>query len=362
MTPLDPSDSEPSPPIFSKMDALMAKHRGAGPNQSIPVLTEIASPFWNENTAKGKADAIPVLTEVATMIGDDLMFTPDEIRPDETEAPAPAAAPAVEQAQRLAVPAAGREASAAQVLTQAPVAARPAPPAAEKPPVANDFGFPDLRFDDSALNTPAAKSAPPMAASVPKPIANELLMPELKLDFDFAPPPETLGTGTRSAAAPSPAAVPSPNPGMTRAMMESHTIGLRIDLPTESEDLPPTASVFESATVGLRIDVPPEPVTPPPARPTPPVVAAHAAPPAPPPLAAATPRPASTMPEAGALANELMAALKPEIEKMVRAEMSKQIALLHSAAIKNVLVSLQPKIGPLVAEAVRQVLARRDPP
>ncbi|WP_374357111.1 hypothetical protein, partial [Chitinimonas sp.] len=78
LAPFEFDDTKP-PALLGKMDALIARHRGSGPDLSVPVLTDLAP-------AAG-AGAIPVLTEVDPIIGDELMFTPEEIRPDDFAPP-----------------------------------------------------------------------------------------------------------------------------------------------------------------------------------------------------------------------------------------------------------------------------------
>lgn len=403
-----PAGTDDTPAIFDQMDALMARHRGSGPDQSIPVLREIAVPPGQRNT-RGGSDAIPVLTEVESMIGDDFMFSPEEIHPPEHEPvyePPPAASRAHEASPARSVAPVEPEHIPmldAPLLPEAPRRAAPVappPPAPEPAPAPKassfdtGFDFPLLELDEPAAKPVApVRQAPPPApvqqaaaprptvvAPVPPPPApaqDEAFMPELTLNFDFSPPEENakapatpIVTSMANSAARSAEAAQAEAASRLAASsgyMSAPTVGLSIELPADEEPapVPPPAMIsMESQTVGLRIEVPhaqsgnppsaerrSSAVTSSPFAAASPVVANEPAQPAAPPPPAVDP---------AVLANELMVLLKPHLEKMVRVEMSRQIASIHSAAIKNVLSVLQPKLGPLVAQAVRQVLSKRS--
>lgn len=401
-----PAGPDDTPAIFDQMDALMARHRGSGPDQSIPVLREIAVPPGQRN-ARGAPDAIPVLTEVESMIGDDFMFTPEEIHPPEQEpayepppvsrapeAPAPIRQtptlvavpkpPVVMPADQAPIPMMD-----APLLPDAPRRAAPPVQSAPPPPSAGSgFDFPLLDLDEPETKAPAAAPPrpvaivptppprPPVAAPAAAPAAqDEQFMPELTLNFDFSLPADDRAKATAApvhtsmvnSAARADAAEQAEAASRLAASsgyMSAPTVGLSIELQPDEEpapEPPPAMMSMESQTVGLRIEVPHAqsgnaPGTERRASPRPGDAA-------PPPAASALTEPAAPPPPAvdpAALANELMVLLKPHLEKMVRVEMSRQIASIHSAAIKNVLGVLQPKLGPLVAQAVRQVLSKRS--
>lgn len=274
---LDP-DSE-APAVLGKADALIAKHRGQGTEANVPVLTDLVAV-----PAQG---AIPVLTDIAPIVGEELMFTPEEIRaeaPPPKAAELPPAAPSVFAPSRPA-PAPVEDSSIDLLELPPPEPSKPAPPSA--PPPA--FDFPELTLPDLHAAPPARTPPPPPAVSGP-------LMPELALNFDFAPPPDE----TVKPSAPAPVAAPVP---------------------------PPTAAPAPAALDELSIELPDEAF----------------------PVAMSAIDPA-------ALASELLASLKPEVEKLLRAEMARQIAGLHVEALKRTLGALQPQLDKLVRTRIDEAL------
>ncbi|GAB3243032.1 hypothetical protein [Chitinimonas naiadis] len=341
-------DTEP-PAVLGKMDALIARHRGSGIDPNVPVLTDL-----DPAEAFGE---IPVLTNVEPMVGDDLMFTPEEIRaeapPIVLAPPAPVWKPTSSAAAEAAgLPAAAAPAEPPELLDLAPepVAPPPPKPAATLNPPPPVLDFPELLLPSS--KPPVAKPAP---ISAPSPLAGGPLMPDLALNFDFALPDEP------AAVAPKPAPVApvvvAPVPAPVRAPVA----------PVAPAPAMPSTPVARAASAA------PQPLVPS-------VAAAKTA--AAPPVAAA---PASQVlvsedfPElsieigpvdaeqtlaAGpaidpaALTAELMVSLRPEIEKLVRSELARQIAVLHVESLKRTLGALQPQLDKLISGKIEEVLKR----
>jgi hypothetical protein len=318
LPPLD-MDSEPSP-MLGKMDALIARHRGSGPDPSVPVLTDLASAAAPGN--------IPVLTEVAPVIGDDLMFTPEEIRADDSALAPPPARPSAPQpapaplaAQPAAAPAQAAQASARPAIpspsqrpTGTPVvedliavpplagarrdpATAPAQPAAAKsaqtaPTAPSGFEFPDLPIPSAV-----PKPKPAMTSAALPAMPGGQLMPELSLNFNFTEPADT-----PEPTAPAPvaaAATPATTAIAELADGDDHGLDLSIEAPAPDH-----------------IDI-------------------------------------QTMIE------EVSGSLYGPMEKLVRAELARQLAGMHVEALKRTIAALQPQLQQMVANEVEAAVKRR---
>ncbi|WP_139256073.1 hypothetical protein [Chitinimonas taiwanensis] len=297
---LDP-DTE-TPAVLGKTDALIAKHRGQGADPHVPVLTDLAA-----DSALGD---IPVLTDIEPIIGDELMFTPEEIRAEHrpakpAEAPI-AAAPIASPPTPTAKPAAPAEPSSIELLDLTPVApSKPTAPAAAALP---EFDFPELTLPTLK---PAA-SPRPSPAPVTPPLPSGPLMPELALNFDFSPPPEDKPS---AAPSPIPAAPPAPVPPSPAPQLAPAS---------------PVASLADDMLNELSIELPDEAF----------------------PVAMPSIDPAQ-------LAQEVLASLRPEVEKLLRAEMARQVAGLHAEALKRTLGALQPQLDKLVRTRIDEALKQR---
>ena len=312
--PLFSFDDDEPPAVLGKMYALIARHRGNGPDPSVPVLTDLAA-----TSAPGE---IPVLTHVEPVLGDDLMFTPEEIRPDDfaPPAPPPAAAPARQQA--LAAPTPASTAPVIEDLIAVPPLASPRPVTAPAPAVApvappvtaraappappTDFDFPDLVIPTAK---PAAAKPAPAAPTAPVPAGP--LMPELSLNFDFPPPAEE-----KPKAAP----VPAPSPTVMAAPIAA---------PVRAPSPPPERAfpVEESIEISLDDDEDGEAE--------------------------------SEVIDPDALAKALLATLQPAMEKLVRSELARQSAALHVEVLKRTLGAIQPQLHALIAAEVEAALKRK---
>lgn len=341
-------DTEP-PAVLGKMDALIARHRGSGIDPNVPVLTDL-----------DPADAfgeIPVLTNVAPMVGDDLMFTPDEIRaefPQElptNAGPAPVwrHSPDGPPTEVTDLPVVG---DAPMLPESPPIVPAPRPAAAARPAASLNPAPPVLDFPELVLpgSKPAvAKLAP---APAPPPVSGPL-MPELALNFDFSLPDEPAATALPASP---PAAVPAPMPPIRPAAVAPATT---------PQALAPAVSAAPA--------VPPKPVAAPPATVVP---AGLVIPPAStsrlvsdevPELSieldaaseALHPSNALPAPDPAELTAAILTSLKPEIEKLVRGELAKQIASLHVEVLKRTMGALQPQLDKLVSGKIEEVLNRR---
>lgn len=297
---LDP-DTE-TPAVLGKTDALIAKHRGQGADPQVPVLTDLAA-----DSALGD---IPVLTDIEPIIGDELMFTPEEIRAEHrptkpAEGPPAAAAPSPSPPTPMSKPAAPAEPDSIELLDLTPVApSKPTAPAAAALP---EFDFPELTLPTLK---PAA-SPRPSPAPAPPPLPSGPLMPELALNFDFSPPPEDKPSAAPSPTPPAAAPVPpSPAPQLKPAS--------------------PVASLAEDMLNELSIELPDEAF----------------------PVAMPSIDPAQ-------LAQDVLASLRPEVEKLLRAEMARQVAGLHAEALKRALGALQPQLDKLVRTRIDEALKQR---
>ncbi|MFC4161137.1 hypothetical protein [Chitinimonas lacunae] len=479
--PLDPADLDSGlPPLLGKMDALIARHRGSGPNQTIPTLTEIA-PIT-------RTGDIPILTDVAPTHGDDLMFTPEEIRPDSFDStptpPAPAPAPAATGSAQPAQAPAPRPSPAPTTLAdfdlptfEFAVPPPPAPPPQLNEPVLDNLSnlsMPELMFDfeaepvEEAPPVPAPQAAPaprvapapipqaapaPQPAPAPAPIPQAVPTPQaaplapqvathLATEPEFSENKATLGELTielpevdlRLAAEAAPVISDSdyvdsspeveltlsldagepPAPQVIDLAHKTHYAthaDLTISLPEAPRGVRPfverrpavpldTAPDAELPPVSLTppplraanpaLVTPPAVTAPPPPAPAPTVVLPTAAPAvaaptrealAPPPRPAVVPPPALTpaapppalktvapapllepavpaapLIDSAALCAQLAAALRPELERMVRSELSRQVATLHTEAVRRSLAHLQPALQKLVEEKVNEAL------
>ncbi|GLR15216.1 hypothetical protein GCM10007907_40060 [Chitinimonas prasina] len=375
-------DTEP-PAVVGKMDALIARHRGSGLNPNVPVLTDL--------DAGDLSDAIPVLTQVEPVVGDELMFTPEEIRgelpssldslgapPTRAAAPAPVAAPvAADPVAPSPRPAPAAPQVAAPV---APPPTAPAPPveAARPASPAPSFEFPELTIP--SLDAPPAKelAKPAVPQSQPhSPLADGPLMPELSLNFDFSPPPEE----PRAAPAPAPAPAVVPAAPLVAAPVAPAPVVAATPQPVPAP-APAPAPVTPAVPATKPAAVPVAPVAPP----TAPAVApaAPVATASPPAMSPASPSPRSgvtvlvsdELPElsleldedhaepapvldVAALAQELVAGLKPELERMVRIELGKQLAIVHTESLKRTLGALQPQLDKLIRSRIEDALKKR---
>jgi hypothetical protein len=384
--PLDAADLDAAlPPLIDKMDALIARHRGLGVNPQIPTLTEIAP-----QTEHGD---IPVLTDVAPTLGDELMFTFEEIR----EAPPvrPAAAP-------KAVPAAAGPAAPpdrpASGETKSLYAVRVAAVSPETPPAPID-DLPPLDFDFIRPAPTAAKAPTPIAAHPPTPPmpatepplppletqAPELLMPELTFDFELP---------SIEPAAPVPPPVVEPEPPALHVEREA-TVAIEVPaaapltaLPLSVEEAPLPAAQPEAMVATLAIEATPQAgdelvflppsedeidarvaaaetkraalallrIQPPPAVPATPAatITLEDAP-----LTVAPAEPAPPPIDAAAVAAQLLAVLKPEVERMLKVELARQVAALHGEAVQRAFAALHPQLETLIVEQVKRALDRR---
>lgn len=383
--PLDAADLDAAlPPLIDKMDALIARHRGLGVNPQIPTLTEIAP-----QTEHGD---IPVLTDVAPTLGDELMFTFEEIR----EAPVrPAAAP-------KAVPAAAGPAAPpdrpASGETKSLYAVRVAAVSPETPPAPID-DLPPLDFDFIRPAPTAAKAPTPIAAHPPTPPmpatepplppletqAPELLMPELTFDFELP---------SIEPAAPVPPPVVEPEPPALHVEREA-TVAIEVPaaapltaLPLSVEEAPLPAAQPEAMVATLAIEATPQAgdelvflppsedeidarvaaaetkraalallrIQPPPAVPATPAatITLEDAP-----LTVAPAEPAPPPIDAAAVAAQLLAVLKPEVERMLKVELARQVAALHGEAVQRAFAALHPQLETLIVEQVKRALDRR---
>lgn len=299
---LDP-DTE-TPAVLGKTDALIAKHRGQGADPHVPVLTDLAA-----DSALGD---IPVLTDIEPIIGDELMFTPEEIRAEHrpakpVEVPA-TAAPIASPPTATAKPAAAVEPSSIELLDLTPVA--PSKPAAPAPTAA---ALPEFDFPELTLPTLKPAASPrPSPAPAPPPLPSGPLMPELALNFDFSPPPEDKPS---AAPSPIPAAPPAPVPPSPAPQLAPAS---------------PVASLADDMLNELSIELPDEAF----------------------PVAMPSIDPAR-------LAQEVLASLRPEVEKLLRAEMARQVAGLHAEALKRTLGALQPQLDKLVRTRIDEALKQR---
>ena len=70
------------------------------------------------------------------------------------------------------------------------------------------------------------------------------------------------------------------------------------------------------------------------------------------------PAPAPVL-DVAALAQELVAGLKPELERMVRIELGKQLAVVHTESLKRTLSALQPQLDKLIRSRLEDALKKR---
>ncbi|HEY9100824.1 hypothetical protein [Chitinimonas sp.] len=343
--PPDP-DTEP-PAVLGKMDALIARHRGSGVDPNVPVLTDL-----------DPADAfgeIPVLTQVASVVGDDLMFTPDEIR-----AEYPADTPAAPAPQwRHSPDGPPTEVTSLPVVDEAPVLpdSRPIvpPPAATPRPAATlNPAPPVLDFPELVIPADKPAIAKPAPAPAPSPVSGPL-MPELALNFDFSLPDEPATAPAK--AAPTSAAPPSIAPAsvVRPVAPPPQALAPAISATPQANPAPLVATAAAPA-------VPAAPFKPlAPAAPVAKLVSEEV-----PELSieldaadeihAADALPA---PDPAELTAAILTSLKPEIEKLVRGELAKQIASLHVEVLKRTLGALQPQLDKLVSGKIEEVLKRR---
>ncbi|QDQ26200.1 hypothetical protein FNU76_07420 [Chitinimonas arctica] len=353
---LDP-DNEP-PALLGKMDALIARHRGSGLDPNVPVLTDL--------DAHGAVGDIPVLTHIAGG-DDDLMFTPEEIRndpPSALESLAPARTPPLGAPARQAAVSVPPPPVPAPAMVAPPVPAKPVEP---KPGVVSSLDFPEL-----SIPTLKPAEVKPVAINPPSPLSDGPLMPELSLNFDFAPPPEDKSLAPGSAAM-VPVAAPVPVPAPAPAMAP-------VPAPIAAAPVTPAAPVSPPLNDQMAL-----------------LAAAMAAPPIPRAVVEAE-REAMARPstlvlvsdefpdlsielddalalaqaEAAAVAAvqaapidpavivaELMGNLRPDIEKLVNAELKRQVTTLYVEALKRTLGSLQPQLDKLITAKVEEALKQR---
>ncbi|WP_269532752.1 hypothetical protein [Chitinimonas sp. BJYL2] len=337
-------DSE-EPAVLGKMDALIARHRGTGLDPNVPVLTDLAP-------ATPSQGGIPVLTSVESVFGDDLMFTPDEIRaipanPPAANAPAPAAsappvAPAASVKPATATPASPpRPAVPAMpdMIAVPDLNAKPKPAVVTAPP-APMFDFPELKLPES--KPAAAKPATPIGPAAPAP--GDLLMPELSLNFDFPSPDEPKTAAAKPVPAPAPvppppAASPTLAPSIAPAPVAAPAVAPRA-APVTAAAMPAPASavpVTAPAATRLTSDAFPELS-----------LELHESPDA-----------QDAVPDVAAMAGSVVDSLRPELERMVRAELTKQLAVLHAEAVKRTLGALQPQLDKLVTSRIDDALKGR---
>lgn len=317
-------DTEPSP-VLGKADALIARHRGTGVDPNVPVLTDLDP----AETAGG----IPVLTQVASVLDDELMFTPDEIRaepPSALDDMVEVAKPAV--APKPAIPAAS-PVYAAAAPSVAPVIAPTAVPdmieipiskPTPKAPVASpspDFDFPDLAIPVSPKA--GIKTAPPLSPA--HVVSNTPMMPDLALNFDFAVP----GEEPVAAAPISPAPVvvkPAP-------VVLSQPEPVSPLTPT----MPPVTSTATSATRLVSDAFPDLSIE----------------------LDAALAEAETPQIDVAALAETLIATLRPEIEALVKQELKCQVTAFYAESVKRTLGTLQPQLDKLIHSHIEEAIKRR---
>ncbi|PHV13501.1 hypothetical protein [Chitinimonas sp. BJB300] len=330
-----PDSDDDAPNVVGKTDALIARHRGQGHDANVPILTDLAA----DSTPGG----IPILTNVAPMVGDELMFSPEEIRADARLSGTPAPASAAP-----AKPVAPTPAAAPAPKPQEPARTAAAPAKAE-------FDFPELSLP--SFTPPARPPSPPPAVAAPSPLSDGPLMPELALDFDFTPPPdESSHPAPARPPAAAPVAVPIPIPA---------PVPIAAPVPA-----PVAAPVAAPAVV--RVAAPaPTPV----AAPVPPPAVVASPPPAPQPqqFYAADEMvglsieltddafPVARPPiDPAAIAAEVLAGLRPEVEKLLRTEMARQVAVLHAEALKRTMGALQPQLDKLVRTRIEEALKQHE--
>jgi len=312
--PLFSFDDEEPPAVLGKTDALIARHRGNGPDPSVPVLTDLAS--------TAPAGEIPVLTHVEPIIGEELMFTPEEIRPEDFAPPAPpplqhaVTAPSIAPpptARPQTPPAPTEDLIAVPPLKPArePIAApvpAPAAPAATRHAPPAEFDFPDLTLPTAR---PAASKPAPAPVAPPPSVPAGQLMPELSLNFDFALPadePPQVATPAQPVPMPPPVAAPP--------------TAVLAPVPATARPAPvPSLSFPDEAPIEISLDDE-EPV------------------------------------DAEALATELMAKLQPAMEKLVRTELARQSAAINVEVLKRTLGAIQPQLHKLIAAEVEAALKR----
>ncbi|MBL8508514.1 MAG: hypothetical protein JNM11_08590, partial [Chitinimonas sp.] len=212
------------------------------------------------------------------------------------------------------------------------------------------------------------------------------LMPELSLNFEFAPPPEEPRAAPVAAPLPTvapaaplvvaPVAPPAPAPVVAAT---PQPVPAPAPAPAPAPVTPAVA-----ATKPVPAPVPVAPVVPSPApvvAPAAPVATAPApaiSPASPSPRSGVTvlvsdelpelsleldedhaePAPAPVL-DVAALAQELVAGLKPELERMVRIELGKQLAIVHTESLKRTLGALQPHLDKLIRSRIEDALKKR---
>ncbi|MBV1775234.1 hypothetical protein KSF73_05850 [Burkholderiaceae bacterium DAT-1] len=348
-------------PVLNKLDALMQKHRG-GPSQSgIPVLTELEIATQH--------DDIPVLSNVVLADAQDdfvdLLFSTEEILGETPQSP-PASQPVADTP--VAPPSPSR-----LIETVQPVAEQSFESLIEVPALSGRESaqtsthhqpsalLPEIAFDlieDDAVTalepqvhaqSYGGSVVPPVPAPAPVPEAQDLIV-----EFDDHTRP-LVTPETRSAAGPEtifsfepldimlddPFAAGDSHPQVEEDVLHIELTPVAAPAPEPVIPIRESVSALNAATPALRS-----------------IVAAQLESPTPAPTT--SPEPATEPVElasADALCAALMDEIKPEMHRLVRTELSKQIAVIHQQAVKSVTQAILPELEKLIAAHIADALA-----